>query len=302
MELRQFVYFVAVATTGSYHAAAESLHVAQPALWHQVQSLQRELGVALFERAGRRVRLTRAGTMLLEPAQRVLAETSRFRAAADDLRSGRTGVVAIACYTPHLERFLAPVIGRFERAHPEVRVEIHEFAATRGGVTEIAGSMAELMGGSVDIALGPRHPDGVEGFQVDESTVVALVGPYHAWAARSEIHIAELREQPLLLVSSHESFSRSAIAHACHAAGFEPTVKLESASSLALVRLAEQGVGVAVVPDALVPSDFRGRLLHIADTDHILRRETWLCWREGELTSPSIVAFVEEARRAVGVR
>lgn len=302
MELRQLTYFIAVVTSGSYRAAAENLHVAQPALWRQVQSLQRELGVTLFERAGRGVRLTRAGTLLLEPAQRVLAQTSQFRAAAEDLRSGRTGVVAIACYTPHLERFLAPVIGRFERAHPEVRVEIHEFAATRGGVTAIAGSMAELLGGSVDIALGPRHPTGVEGFKVDESTVVALVAPDHAWATRSEIHIAELRDQPLLLVASRESFSRSAIAHACHAAGFEPTVKLDSASSLALVRLAEQGVGVAVVPDALAPSDFRGRLLHIAGAGDILRRETWFCWRAGALTSPSVVAFVEEARLAAGLR
>ena len=302
MELRQFAYFVAVATTGSYHAAAESLHVAQPALWRQVESLQRELGIALFERAGRGVRLTRAGALLLESAQRVLAETSRFRAAAEDLRSGRTGVIAIACYTPHLERFLAPVIGRFERAHPEMRLEIHEFAATRGGVTAIAGSMAELLDGSVDIALGPRHPTGVEGFKVDESTVVALVAADHAWATRPEIHIADLRDQPLLLVSSREGFSRSAIERACHAAGFEPTVKLDSASPLALTRLAEQGVGVAVVPDALVPSDFKGRLLTIAGAGDILRREVWLCWREGALTSPSVVAFVEEARRAVGLR
>lgn len=302
MELRQLTYFIAVATTGSYHAAAESLYVAQPALWRQVQSLQRELGVALFEHAGRGVRLTRAGAMLVGPAQRVLAETSRFRAAAEDVRIGRTGVVVIACYTPHLERFLAPVIGRFERAHPEVRVEIHEFAATRGGVTAIAGSMAELMGGSVDIALGPRRPTGVEGFKVDESTVVALVAPSHAWAARSEIHIAELRDQPLLLVASRESFSRSAIEHACHAADFEPTVKLDSASPLALTRLAEQGVGVAVVPDALAPADFTGRLLRIVGAGDILRREVWLCWREGAMTSPSVVAFVDEARHAVGLR
>ncbi|HZC04493.1 MAG TPA: LysR family transcriptional regulator [Ktedonobacterales bacterium] len=301
MELRQFAYFVAVATTGSYHAAAERLHVAQPALWSQVQSLQRELGLALFERAGRGVRLTRAGTMLLEPAQRILAETSRFRAAAEDLRVGRTGVIAIACYTPHLERFLAPVIGQFERAHPEVRVEIHEFAATRGGVTAIAGSLAELLDGSVDIALGPRHPNGVEGFKVDESTVVALVASDHAWAARSEIHIAELRDQPLLLVASRESFSRSAIEHACHAAGFEPSVKLDSASPLALTRLAEQSVGVAVVPDALAPSDFKGRLLRITGAGDTLRRETWFYWREGALTTSSVVAFVEEARRAVDV-
>lgn len=296
MELRQLTYFVAVATTGSYHAAAERLHVAQPALWQQVQNLQRELEVPLFERAGRGVRLTRDGATVLEHAHRVLAERDRLLAAVEDISSGRTGVVAIACYTPHLERFLAPVIGRFERAHPEVRVEIHEYAAIRGEVGAIPGSMAELLRGGVDIALGPLHPTGVDGFKVDESTVVALVANDHVWAARSHIHITNLRGEPLLLVSSRESFSRSAIEHACHAAGFEPAVKLESASTLALSRLAEQGIGVAVIPDALVAADFSGRALAISGAGDILYRETWLCWREGTLTSPGVADFIDEAR------
>jgi DNA-binding transcriptional LysR family regulator len=301
MELRQLGYFVAVATTGSYHAAAESLHVAQPGLWQQVQSLQRELGIPLFERAGRGVRLTRAGALLLEPARRVLAETSRLRATAEDIRMGRTGVVAIACYTPHLERFLAPVIGRFERAHPEVRIEIHEYAATRGAVGVIPGSIAELLDGTVDIALGPRPPTGVDGFKVDESTVVALVANGHGLAQQSHIDVADLRDQPLLLVTSREGFSRSAVDRACHAAGIEPTVKLDSASPVALARLAEHGVGVALILDALVPLDFAGRMLSIGGADDLLRREVWLCWRQGTVTSPSVAAFVDEARRAVGL-
>lgn len=297
MELRQLAYFVAVVDTGSYHAAAERLHVAQPALWQQVQRLQHELGVPLFERAGRRVRLTHAGARLLEPARRALAETERVRATADDLRSGRIGVVAIACYTPHLERFLAPVIGRFEKAHPEIRVEVHEFAATRGGVEAIPGSMAELMDGSVDIALGPRPPTGIEGFKVDESTVVVLVSGDHALAQRSQVRISDLRDQPLLLIASRDSFSRSAIERACHTAGFEPTIKLESASSRALARLAEEGVGVAAIPDALVPPDFTGRQLRITGAGNLLRREVWLCWRQGSMTTPGLINFINEARR-----
>lgn len=296
MELRQLTYFLAVAATGSYHAAAQQLHVAQPALWQQVRNLQRELGVPLFERVGRGVRLTRDGAAILDHAQRVLAERDRLLAVAEDMSSGRTGVVAIACYTPHLERFLAPVIGRFERAHPEVRVEIHEYAATRGEVGAIPGSMAELMDGTVDIALGPRPPIGVDGFQVDKSTVVALVANDHVWSARSEVHVTDLREEPLLLVSSRDSFSRSAIEFACHAAGFEPMVKLESASTIALTRLAEQGVGVAVIPDALVAADFSGRALAISGAGDTLYRETWLCWREGTLISAGVAAFIDEAR------
>ncbi len=125
-----------------------------------------------------------------------------------------------------------------------------------------------------------------------------MVANDHQWAGRSQISVAELQDQPLLLVSSQGSFSRSAIEHACHAVGFEPKVKLESASTLALARLAEHGVGVALIPDALVPGDFGGRILPVSGAGDVLCREVWLYWREGALTSPDVVAFVDEARRA----
>ena len=296
MELRHLRYFVEVARSGTYHAAADALQVAQPALWQQVQALQRELGVPLFERAGRRVRLTRGGAVLLEQAERVVAAADRLNVMAGDLRAGRWGVLAIACYTPHLERFLAPVIGRFERAHPDVRIEVHQFAATGGAVSSIPAAIAELMAGEVDLAVGPRSPSGVEGFKVDESWVVALVARAHPWAERSSIEVGLLRGEPLLLQAGRESFSRSAVDRACHAAGFEPRVKLESPSTAALAALAENGVGVALLPDALVPSGFAGVVLPIRGAGDSLLREAWLCWRQGGLTSGAARAFVEEAR------
>lgn len=296
MELRRLRYFAAVADAGSYRAAAERLHVAQPALWQQVQALQRELGLQLFERSGRAIRVSRAGSLLLEQTKRVLAEAEGLRLAADDLRSGRSGVVAIACYTPHLEHFLAPVIGRFQTGHPDVRVEIVEFAATGGHVAAIPASVASLMTGQVDLAVGPRPAAGATGFVIDESRIVLLVGPDHRWAGRRGVPLTALRDEPLLVTASRDSFSRSAIEQACHAAGFEPTIRLESRSSSALAALAENGVGVAVLPDRVVPSSFGGVGIDILGGGDILRREAWLCWREGGLQSPVVAAFIREAR------
>lgn len=101
-------------------------------------------------------------------------------------------------------------------------------------------------------------------------------------------------------MSARESFSRSAIEHACHAAGFEPAAKLESGSPLALTRLAEQGVGVAVIPDALVPADFAGRMLAVSGAGDILRREIWLSSREGALRSASRSSTARRALVAKG--
>ncbi len=231
----------------------------------------------------------------------VLSAAERLRSTADDLRAGRSGVVAIACYTPYLEGFLAPVIGRFQRAHPDIRVEIEEFLATGGDVSAVPASVASLMAGSVDLAVDPRPSTGVDGFLVDESWVVAIVARGHPWTTRPTVPIACLEGEPLLLNASRDSFSRSAVERACHLAGFDPTVKLESRSSLGLVALAENGVGVAVLPDHVVPPDFDGIIKTISGAGDLLRREAWLCWRLGALVSPPVAAFVDEARRLPSV-
>src|SRR5215212_5017338 len=127
MELRQLGYFVEVGRRGSYLAAAAAQSVAQPALWRQVKELERELGVPLFERVGRGVRLTRDGTTLLEQAETALAAAGRVRHSAEELRAGRAGVVAIACAAPHLREFLAGVIAALREDHPGVLVEVREY-------------------------------------------------------------------------------------------------------------------------------------------------------------------------------
>lgn len=301
MDLRRLRYFVEVARSGSYRAAADRLHVAQPALWQQVHVLERELGLSLFRRSGRNVVPSQEGVELLEQAERLLAAAERLRAAADDLRAGRIGVVRLACYTPHLERYLAPIIGQFEREHPQVRVEIEEFAASGGGVSQLPASVASLLSGSADIAVGPRPPGDAQGFLIGESRLVAAVATGTALASLRSLDVASMREIDVLLLASRDSFSRSAFEAACHAAGFEPRVKLQSSSSSALVALAESDVGVAVLPDMVVPRSFGGVLVPLVAGGTLIRREVWLCWRPGALGSPSVAAFIDAARQRMNL-
>src|SRR5437867_8512056 len=122
MELRQLECFVATAREGTYSAASELLHLAQPAVWKHVRGLESELGIALFERTGRRVRLTTAGQAILDRSEQLLDAAARMRTFAGELRDGRAGMVRIGCLAPHVLGFLAPVVGAFRRAHPDVNV------------------------------------------------------------------------------------------------------------------------------------------------------------------------------------
>src|SRR6187551_504191 len=98
MDPRQLEYVVAVADEGSFTSAARSLHVSQPALSQSIAALEAEVGVPLFDRLGRTVRLTSAGEALLSPARQVLHDLELARASVDDsvsLRSGRLVLVAL---------------------------------------------------------------------------------------------------------------------------------------------------------------------------------------------------------------
>ena len=206
-------------------------------------------------------------------------------------------MVAIACYTPYIERFLAPVIGRFEQDHPDIRVDIVEFTAGGGEVGAIPATTASLMTRTVDLAIGPRPAAGADGFLLDESRIVALTSPAHKWAKRRTIPVALLEAEPLLLSAARDSFSRSAVERACHRNGFEPAIKFESRSSPALAALAANGVGVALVPDHVVPAGFTGLAKPLRGADDLLRREVWISWRTGTLTTPALQDFIEQARR-----
>src|SRR5512145_1575812 len=94
MELRQLISFERVADLGSFTRAARSLHLVQPALSQQIAALERELGVPLFHRGARGVRLTEAGERLLPYVRRILGELERAQQALGALRELRTGRVA----------------------------------------------------------------------------------------------------------------------------------------------------------------------------------------------------------------
>src|SRR5215469_10077093 len=95
MELRHLRYFIAVAEGASVSKAADAIRVSQPALSRQIHDLEKEVGVALFERTGRRLHLTGAGEDLVAYARKVLNEAAAFRERARILHSGDTGVLRV---------------------------------------------------------------------------------------------------------------------------------------------------------------------------------------------------------------
>src|SRR5215203_6333536 len=122
MTLQQLTYFLVAAEYGSFSAAAESLHMAQPSLSEQIRRLEAELGVPLFARAGRGLELTEAGRLLLPQAERTLEAAREAQESVREVRDITGGTVAFGTFGSAHHYLLAGLIQDFRTRHPNVRV------------------------------------------------------------------------------------------------------------------------------------------------------------------------------------
>jgi len=268
MELDQLRYFTNVVRLGTYAEAAAHLSVSQPALWKRVSNLETELGVALFERVGRRVRPTTAGLQLAKLAENVIAAAERMAADSRAISRGTRGLVRLVCAPPHLER-LAPAFAEFLSERPDVDLEILE-------VGEID-PVRLLESGTAEVVTATENPAAEGGFRIYEASVVAILPLDQSVEGRDGLPVSRLRDTPLL-TAPPGYYSRVQLEAACIREGFEPTVLIESTNASALAALAEAGVGTAVTADDALPLSHRGRHPVLVTNEAPLRREIWCYW------------------------
>ncbi|MQY30818.1 LysR family transcriptional regulator [Nocardia aurantia] len=192
MELRHFRYFVAVAECMSFTGAAARLYVSQPTLSQQIRGLERELGVRLFDRQPDGTRLTAAGLVFYERAQRILGKVDSAvadtRKAAPHLSELRIGVAG-----PLPDSIHFPVISAFAAAFPQVRLRCQELA--------IPEYEQPLLTGDIDVAFlrSPLDFDRVVGQPIVGGEPCAIAAPQgHPFWEADSVGVAEFLEQPLV--------------------------------------------------------------------------------------------------------
>ena len=151
MELRHLRYFVSVAETASVSKAALRVHISQPALSRQIRDLETELGLRLFDRVGRRIRLTAEGQDLLERSRDVLARADAIGERARDLTTGAAGRLRVGATPQTMQSVIAGFLARYRRSRPGVEVILIE----AGGVR-----LLDLAGARGRASRRGRHPGG----------------------------------------------------------------------------------------------------------------------------------------------
>ncbi len=250
-DLRQLRYFVAVAEELSFTRAALRLHISQPPLSQQIQSLERDLGVRLLERTKRSVALTEPGRVFLEQARQILAKADEARSQVVAAAAGYSGQLRLA-YTVSVSFHPAmpQALLRFGQIAPNVRLQLSEM------YTE--SQFAALLNGQLDVGFvrdEPAHAQMARGLRLSvihrEPLLLALpVG--HPLASRNSLMLAEVADNAFLTQPRELAatlFDR--LVKLATRAGFQPTITQHAQQINGLLALVAAGLGLALVPASM---------------------------------------------------
>lgn len=291
MEIHQLRYFVAVAEEGNFSHAADREHVSQPALSQQIQKLEGELAQPLFDRLPRAVVLTEAGRHLLEYARHILtdiADARRSVAALSGEVAGRLSVGAI----PSIALYVLPrLIVNFERAYPKVTFELFE---------DTTDKLAErLEEGTLDLVLassGDDRPNLVQ-HSLGKEPLLMLLPAKHRLARKKAIAWSDLAAEKFLLL--HEIHSLSITVRRLLAANhLQPEVVLQGAQLATIAAMVAAGLGVTVVPEMMVHTEFVKGCVAVPFARPVPTRELILLRNPLRFESKAAATFREEAATA----
>ena len=286
MEIELLRTFLTVVTHGGLRRAAASLHRTQPALSARMRELERRLGVELFERVGRRLELTPAGRVLAAEAPAALAAHAALVERVQAQDSAERGRLRLATIDAASIYVLPPIYRDFRAAHPGVQLVVQVVdsrrvaASVRSREAEVGVLALPLRGADLDIV------------PIFEERLVGVAAPGHRLAAKGNLRLARLAAEPLVLYGTG-STTRAMLDAGFAAVGVQPHVAMETASPEAMKRLAEAGVGITILPQALVRYEVAaGRLVQLDIRDARFERRLATVVLRGRPLSPAAARFL----------
>lgn len=244
MELRQLHYFMEVAEREHVSEAAQYLHVAQSAISRQISNLESELGVTLFEREGRNVKLTPIGKIFLEHTKTALKAIDFAKKQIDEYLDPERGTIKIGFPTSLASHLLPTVISAFKDKYPNVAFHLRQ-----GSYKFLIDSVINR---EIDLAfLGPvpQNIPEVKGTTLFSENISALLPASHPLASKKSILLNELRNDGFVLFPKGYIL-QEIVVDACKQAGFIPNISSEGEDLDAIKGLVSAGMGVTLLPDS----------------------------------------------------
>ena len=294
--LRRLQVFEAVARLQSFSRAATELHLTQPAISMQVQQLEAEVGLPLYEQMGRRLDITPAGREIMACARALtqrLREAEELLAAMQGAGGGEISISAVSTAKYHVPMLLA----EFRRKHPEVRVRL--------SVSNREQVVRDLTENSVDLAIMGTPPRGLDTIAVPfaRHPIAIIAPPGHALARGKRLPLARLAQETFL-IRERGSGTRSAMERVFRERRFHPRETIEMSSNETIKQAVMAGMGVSFLSLHTVGLEVaasRLAVLEVAGTP--VMRHWYVIHRERKRLSPTAEAFktflIERGAKAI---
>jgi DNA-binding transcriptional LysR family regulator len=295
MDFRRLRYFIAVAQHLSFRRAAESLNTSQPSLSQQIRALEDELGITLFERTKRQVRLTTAGTEYYQGVRALLGEFELCAERARNAQEGKRGTLGVGANGMVMFNLLPQIVHTFRDEFPEVRVSMT--------VLRNPDPFRALRARRIDVALTTQNDpaDDIERQHLWTIPWHVVLPSCHPLARKSRIKLSELTGETLLVVPHRDSpGGYEEMLAVCREQNFVPAAiheVTELATIETLTGLVAAGLGIAIFPstyEQIKPPSLVFKPIALSKSSSQIS----ICWRKGE-SNHLVREFVKIAGSAI---
>lgn len=283
MEIRQLHYFLDIAQTEHLTTSAKQLFVTQSTLSHGLRQMEEELGVQLFDRVGRGLKLSQAGVVFRDYAARALQELEAGRMALADLASLQAGRLTVGVIPTFLHTVVPSVVAAFNGRYPKIHVVLRELLAPEIEALLLAGDL------DMGIAFHPAQVDSIDSVPLFEERMQFVAHPDHSLAQCKRLRLEQLQDIPLVLLSRRFATRRLIEEHLLQA-GVQPEVRIEMESVHSLIEACRWGSQLAcIVPDRAAAQSAHG--LRAIDLEPPLVRMASVLWNARTSHSAAAQAF-----------
>ncbi len=287
MNWHYILYFCTAAQTGSFTKAAEEKYVSVSALSKAISALETELGVPLFTKRGRNVYLTEYGTVFYNYAEKAIAAIAEGKAHVESMARNELGRVTIAGIQTMCAHFLPKMIYLFSEAYPKIHITM--------GSAISAEVLDQLLEGEIDLGfcsdfnIKDSQYQGLERVLLKLEDYCIVVSPEHRLANLSDISLADLESETLIMPKNPRSRNRIAFEELCREQGISLQIAYELPDDTSIMGFVGAGVGVSFMSD--FSSMHRNDLQAIPIRGLERSQNQYMVWKKTKQQKSSVVIF-----------
>lgn len=297
MELNQLKSFCAVVENKSFSKAGRAIHLSQPTVSIQINSLERDLGTRLLDRQGRQVTITRGGEVLYHYARRILQLTDEAEEALEQLKGLVRGTLTIGASTIPGEYILPGLLADFKATYPGIDINLV--------IGDTMGILQKVMDNEVEIGVvGTRGKNKNLVFDRFTTEKLVLIAPANcSWFRGETVTVGELKEAPFI-AREGGSGTRATVKQKLHEAGLKEedlNVVMMLGSTAAVKKAVESGAGVSFISEKAIQNEINlGSIRKLPIKDLRLDRDFFIVSRRQRSPSPATKALLQFLKKKRG--